>query len=365
VRVVTVIPSMQAIGGLERVATTLAIGLSRRVERMVVCYSHPGPFEQTLADAGVELVRIRRPSPLPHRLLPGAIDLARVLRRERPAVVHAHNPAAGVAARLACTLARARETAVVASFHGVHFEYARFVPLTVRAADIVIGVGPSSTRALGLPPSRAVTIQNAVVEEPVRAAADVRAELGVGDRELVVNVARYVGLKNQALLLEAIALLAPRRPRLSAVLVGEGPLQSELEQRAQTLGIADRVRIVGFRADAVSVIAAADVFALSSDTEALPLTLLEAMTHARPVCSTDVGSIGDTIEDGVNGLLVPKGDAPALAEALDRVLGDPAYARRLGAAARETIRRRYSVDVMVERTLAVYESAARARGARR
>jgi glycosyltransferase involved in cell wall biosynthesis len=357
VRVVTVIPSMQAIGGLERVGTTLALEIAPRVERLTVCYAHPGPFEQPIRDAGIELVRIRRPSPPPHRLLPAAVDLARVLRRERPDVVHAHNPAAGVAARIARTLARLPGTAIVASFHGVHFEWARFTRVTVRAADVVIGVGPTSTQGLGLPPGRAVTVPNAVVAAPVREAAEVRAELGAADAQLVVNVARYVGLKNQRLLLDALARLAPERPRLRAALVGEGELRGELEAHAERLGLADRVSLLGFRADAVDVIAAADVFALSSDSEALPLTLLEAMTHGRPVVSTAVGSIPDAVADGESALLVPPGDVDAFSAALARLLDDPQLAARLGAAGRETVERRYSVGRMVERTMAVYESA--------
>jgi glycosyltransferase involved in cell wall biosynthesis len=362
VRVVMVIPSLLvADGGLERVATTLAVGVAAHVDRLVVCYAEPGEFEEPLREAGAELVRIRRPRPLPHRLVPASIDLARVLERERPDVVHAHNPAAGVAARLARIATRTERTGIVASFHGVHLEYAAFTRLAVRAADVVVGVGPTSTRGLQLPPGRAVTILNAVVDAPVRPRDAVRAELGATDAELVVHVGRYVPLKNQALLLEALARIAPRRPRLRAVLVGDGELRAELEQRARQLGLGDVVSVLGPRTDAVDVIAAGDVFALSSDSEALPLTLLEAMTHGRPVCSTAVGSIPDLVADGQTGLLVPPRDAAALAEAIERLLDDPALAERLGAAGRAAVLARYSVGTMVERTLAVYESVAASR----
>jgi glycosyltransferase involved in cell wall biosynthesis len=200
----------------------------------------------------------------------------------------------------------------------------------------------------------------------VRPAAEVRAELGLatGD-ELVVNVARFVELKNQALLLDALADVAAQRPRLHAVLIGDGPLREQLERQADRLGIADRVQIQGFRPDAVDVTAAADVFALSSDTEALPLTVLEAMTYGRPIVSTGVGSIPDTIADGVDGLIVPRGGRSELAAAIERLLEDRAFAERLGAHARGTIEARYSVDRMVGRTLAAYASAVARRGRER
>jgi glycosyltransferase involved in cell wall biosynthesis len=363
VRIVMVIPVLRSVGGLERVATTLAVELAQRGHRVVVCWSREGEFARTLRDGGVELVRIRRPRPKPQQLLPAAWDLGRVLARERPDVVHAHNPAPGLAARLARTLARTRRTAVVTSFHGVHPEYARFSTLALRAADLVIAVGSTSGRALGLPPSRVVTIVNAIVETPMRPVAEIRRELGAEDAELVVNVARYVGLKNQALLLDAIARLAPSRPRLRAVLVGDGELQPGLKARAERLGISDRVSITGHRADAVDVIAAGDVFALTSDREGLPLTILEAMTYGRPIVATSVGSIPDTIEHERTGLIVPPRDLDALTHALERLLDDRGFAERLGAAARSSVRRRHSVEQMVERTLAAYASAAERRRA--
>jgi glycosyltransferase involved in cell wall biosynthesis len=362
VRVVTVIPSLGGTGGLERVAAILAAGIAPHVERIVVCYGKPGLREEPLRKAGIELVRIERPRPNPRVLARSVGDLARVLAREHPDVVHAHNPAAGVAAWLARAAARRGDAAIVTSFHGVHFGSAVVTRLAMRSADAAIGVGPTSTRSLGLPPGRAVTVLNAVEDAAVRPAPEVRRELGAGDGELVVNVGRYVDLKNQALLLDALARIAPRRPQLRAVLIGEGPLRSELEARVERLGLNGRVTISGPRPDAVDVIAAADVFALSSDSEALPLTLLEAMTYSRPIVTTAVGSIPDTVADGDSALVVPPGDVDAFAAALERLLEERELAARLGANARATVQRHHSVERMVERTLAVYASAVRRRG---
>jgi glycosyltransferase involved in cell wall biosynthesis len=358
VRIVMVIPSLHSPGGLERVSTTLAVELARRGHRVVVCWSKHGGFADVLAAGGVELVRIRRPRPLPHRLLPAAWDLSRVIARERPDVVHAHNPAPGLAAAIARILARRRSTALVTSFHGVHPEYARFSSLALRPADLVVAVGESSARSLALPDGKVVTIVNAIVEEQVAPRAVIRRELGAEDGELVVTVGRYVPLKNQALLLDAVARLAPSRPRLHAAVVGDGELEEELRAQAERLGIADRVTVTGNRDDAVAVIAAADVFALTSDREGLPLTVLEAMTYGCPVVATNVGSVPDAIEDGVTGLLVPPRDLDALTAALERLLDDRALAERLGAAAHETVASRFSVERMVEETLRAYETAA-------
>jgi glycosyltransferase involved in cell wall biosynthesis len=362
VRVVTVIPSLRATGGLERVATTLAVGVVERVERLVVCFALPGPFEAPLRDAGIDLVRIERPAPSLRGQLWAPLQLARIFRRERPDVVHAHNPAAAAAVSTARLVSGRRDAAIVTSFHGGPNEQARLASLVLGAtSDLVVGVGPTSTRALGLPPGRTVTVLNAVDAEPGRSREEVRRSLGAEDAELVVNVGRYFGLKNQALLLDVLAEIAPRHPRLRALLVGAGPLEDDLRARVRQLGLEGVVDITGERRDVLDLVAAADVFVLSSDTEALPLALLEAMTLGRPVCSTAVGSIPDVVADGVSGLLVPPRDSGALAAAIERLLGDPEGAARLGEAGRRDIVRRFSVEEMVERTLIVYEDAARAR----
>lgn len=345
-----VIASLGATGGLERVATTLALGLAPRVERLVVCFARQGPFEQDLRDAGIELVRIHRPKPRLDRLLRSTAGLTQVLRRERPDVVHAHNPAAGLAAALARRASGSGRTAIVTSYHGLTGGNVGVAARLLRTSDLVIGVGASSTQALeehGL--TRTTTIPNAVTAAPQRTAAEVRAELGAPDGvPLVVSVGRYVPVKNQALLLAALGRLG--RP-YRAVVVGAGPLEDELRAAAPA-----EVSVTGPRGDAVDVIAAADVFVLSSDSEGLPLVLLEAMALGRPIVSTAVGSIPDAVRDGVSALLVPPGDAGALSAAIRSVLDDPELAARLGAGALAASAE-FSVDAMVERTLAAYASA--------
>jgi glycosyltransferase involved in cell wall biosynthesis len=364
-----VIPSLGGTGGLERVASQLALGLRPRVDELVVCFARRGPYEDLLRDAGVQLVRIHRPRPRPDRMARSIGGLTRVLRAERPDVVHAHNPAAGFAAAVARGLSRSTGSAIVTTFHGLTADrLGSAARLLDRTSDAVISVGVTSTRLLeeaGLPPGRATTIENAVSVVPGRAPAEVRAELAAVDRELVVNVGRYVPEKNQELLLNALALLADRRPRLRALLVGTGPLEETLRAQVRALGLENVVHLTGPRADAVDIIAAADVLAVSSRSEGLPLVVLEAMSLARPIVTTDVGSIPDAIESGRTGLIVPSEDPEAFADALARVLDDAGFAARLGAAAQTDAAERFSVEAMTERTLEVYESAVAARRGRR
>ena len=363
-RVVQVVPTLLT-GGLERASTELAIGLVPLVERVVVCSAGGSPFEDAVHEADIPFERIPRPVRTPHRLFRAAYAVARVLRRERPHVVHAHNPTAGAAAALARMIARAPETAIVTTFHGVKpHEIGRARRALALASDLTVGVSPTVTETLrtaGLASDRSATVFNGVDVDGTRDGRTVRRELGVDDAELVVTVARYVEEKNYPLLLDALAMLVPRRPRLRALFVGVGPLENALREEVSWRGLDDAVTVTGQRVDAVDIAGAADVVVLPSDREAMPLALLEAMALARPVVATRVGGITDVVTDGDTGLLVPPGDAEAMAAAIGRLLGDPDLRRRLGASARTFTERTATVDAMVAEYARIYVDVVRRR----
>jgi glycosyltransferase involved in cell wall biosynthesis len=129
--------------------------------------------------------------------------------------------------------------------------------------------------------------------------------------------------------------------------LGDGPLRTELQRLAERLGTADRVRLVGARTDARAVLGAADVVIHPSDWEGLPLVVVEAMSAARPVVATAVPGTRELLRDGVDGLLVPSGDAAALGRALGVVLDDPGLACRLGAAAADRALNEFSETAMI------------------
>ena len=366
-RVVQLIPSLWT-GGLERVASALTLELRDRVERIVVATSGGEPFEAMLREEGVELVRIARPYPRPVALTRATAGLIPLLRRERPDVVHAHNPGAGVAAALARRLARV-DTAIVTTYHGVMpGRLGRASKVLAATSDVVVAVAPAATEALvelGLPRERSATVLNAVEPVPRRGAPDVRAEFGAEDAELVVTVGRYAPEKNHALLLAALARLADRRPRLRGLLVGVGELEDELRAEVRRLGLDGRVTVTGERADAIDLTAAADVFALSSDWEGLPLAILEALALGTPVVSTRVGGIPDAVRHEETGLLVPPRDPEALAAALERVLDDAALREHLGRSGRAFAAAELGEAAMAERYLEIYSSAVAARRASR
>ncbi len=175
-----------------------------------------------------------------------------------------------------------------------------------------------------------------------------------GDYRMVVNVARLVPQKGQQFLLAAAALIATTHADVRFVIVGGGPGGDEVRALATKLGIADRLIITGIRNDIPNILAASDVFVLSSLAEGMPISLLEAMTAGCPAVATNVGGVGQLLEDGVTGLLVPPADPIALAAAIRNCLDDPAAARRRSAAAARLIAQHYSLAGMIRKWEAVY-----------
>ena len=191
-------------------------------------------------------------------------------------------------------------------------------------------------RVDGFPARRVDVIENGIDLSrygPAADRAELRVRLGLDPgRRYVAMVARFHPVKDHAMLLDAFAAVAAARPDVDLLLVGDGPLRGDLESSVDHLGIRGRVRFLGVRSDVAEVLRAVDLFALTSVSEAASLTLLEAMASRLPVVVTAVGGNPEIVRNGVEGLLVPRGDAAAAAVALLRLLNDPAAAAAMGAA---------------------------------
>jgi glycosyltransferase involved in cell wall biosynthesis len=205
-------------------------------------------------------------------------------------------------------------------------------------------------------------IENGIDIDRYSARADrnaLRQRLGLSaDRQYVGVIARFHPVKDHAMLVRAFAQVAIERPAVDLLLVGDGVLRTDLERQVQELGIQERVRFLGVRSDVPDILAAIDVFALTSLSEAASLTLMEAMATGLPVVVTAVGGNPDIVRDGCEGLLVPRGDAAATARALGQLLDDPASARAMGQAGRERATQRYQLQQTIDRYWDLYSRLA-------
>ncbi|MCK4596461.1 glycosyltransferase, partial [bacterium] len=167
-----------------------------------------------------------------------------------------------------------------------------------------------------------------------------RQELGYGPNEIFVgNVARLVPVKDHQCLLRAMNLVTSVLPHARLIIVGDGPERSRLKRLAVDLSLGERVQFLGERRDVWDLMGIFDLFVLSSLSEGVSMTLLEAMVAAKPVVATHVGGNIELINNGCNGLLVPTDDPEALTAAILRLLQDRRLAQRMGQVARQEVER--------------------------
>jgi glycosyltransferase involved in cell wall biosynthesis len=171
----------------------------------------------------------------------------------------------------------------------------------------------------------------------------------------IIHVARHHPVKDQATLLRGFALAAPDLPGVTLQMAGDGPLRGDLENLARELGITGRVEFLGIRTDIPDLMRKADVFVLTSLSEAASLTLLEAMATGLPAVLTDVGGNGEIVRHEREGLLFPRSDAAGCAAAFKRLFADPAFARKLGEAGRERALAHYRLDRTVDSYFKLYD----------
>lgn len=301
------------------------------------------------------------------------LRLFRALRRERFDAVHAHGARAGWLLRLAALLAGYRQ--VVWSMHllirdhvsrqaawtrGIYAGIERFLN---RRTDRIIAVSEDLRRGLlasdpGLDPSRVITVPNGI-EDPGRPAPGAldRVLPGRNGSLVCVAVGKLQPEKGHDLLIEAVGRM-PETDRPSALIVGEGVERPALEAGIRRLGLESKVKLLGFRPDVPALVAEADVYVMPSRFEGLPIALLEAMALGKAIVAAAVNGIPEAIQDGDNGLLVPREDPEALASALGRLSADAGLRGRLGRRARETWRERFTQETCFGEIRRVYAGLA-------
>ena len=214
----------------------------------------------------------------------------------------------------------------------------------VRAVVCVSEFIRQQALAHGVLPARAFTLHNSVAlpREPLADPADLRQELGLGPQsEVVLSAARLAPGKGHVDILRAFSRVASAHPAAVLLVAGEGELEGELRALAVELGLADRVRFLGFRRDVHRLLALSRVFIHPSLREPCALALLEAAAQGVPNVAYADGGTSELVEDGVTGLLARTGDMEQLGRSLGSLLDDAALAKRLGAAARERVRTRF------------------------
>lgn len=322
----------------------------------VACLEAVGRFGEDLRRAGtaVELIGKDR------GLIAALWRFLSHVRQLRPQVVHCHNLPAFFYGALAARLAG--DIPVVMTKHGTLIKgtglAGRISHFLIRRCDVVV-VSPELVdimRAwIGNPCRPARYIANGIslsAYEQLPTRAQARAQLALPEHAFIVGiVARLMPGKRHLALVDIFARILQKLPRALLLMVGDGPMGTAVETRIRELGLGESVLRMGERQDVPRILAALDVFCLASETEGMPMTVLEAMAARLPVVATNAGGIPELVEPGHNGLLVPVQEPQELEGALLKLGGDPDLARNMGQRGYERLLREFSL----EQTLRAYE----------
>jgi len=357
------------IGGSEKLAYTISTNLNQAMFWPSVC----------ALDLGGELVEDLENSRIEYHVLHRQGLEANIFRRlyclikrNRIDVVHTHHFTQLFYAAIPARLAGARI---------IHTEHEFFSYLTdafsrtmirslLRFCDGMTVVGQEVSdyfvRTVGIPEGRVMVVPNSV--DITKFDCDrnlIRGKLGLRPHEVVIGtVGRLEPEKDQKTLLEAFRQIKEVHPAARLLIVGDGSMAEELKCHAKRIGISDQTLFLGNRRDVPSLLAAMDIFVLSSIREGLPISLIEAMAARKPVVASDIGSIRDLVHDGQNGFLTPSGDPARFSRFLLRLIESTELRERLGSMGYQIVERSFSLPAMIRAYEELYRSAYRKRHVR-
>ena len=364
------VQKVKGLGGSEQHLLALLPALAARghdVRTLALVEGDWPRFTEPLAALGVDVRSVPAGADLSAR---AAMSIRGAIGAFTPDLVHTHLIHADVHGQ---TMAKLMRTPAVSTVHNMSpllrrvpvREAARFAAHLARRTIAISEHVRAYIEGFNIPRPGSVRVVPYGIDLDTRrldptTRADVRRHYGMGDDDVIVTIAaRLMEGKGHELLLDAMDAATAAAPRLTLLVTGDGPLRAQLEAQARSLP-EGTVWFLGFIDDTRGMIGASDIVVfptLPSLGEGFGLTALEAMAAGVPVIASDTGALPEVVADGRTGLIVPGGDIPTLAQALIRLANDPAERRRLGTAGIARARERFSLDVMIEATLAVYAEA--------
>lgn len=345
-------------GGIKSHVLTLIKGLDRsRFKPVLIC--PPGTFKE----AECKVIPLNLVGEIrPWRDLWTAIRLRMILRKVKPSILHIHSTKAGFVGRLALIMMR-RRPKVILTVHSFVFDERvgkwrrRLVSWIerrlLRYTDCIVAVSRALRRELisemGLRAASIQVIYNGIEFPASGGPKPEHAGIQIG------TVARLAPQKGVDHFLRAAAIVKKRFAEAQFIVIGDGPNRYWLDTIVQQLGLKENVEFMGFRKDALQIVAGWDVFVLASTRESFGLALAEAMSQGVPVVASNVGGIPEIVDGKTTGLLAEVGDAEDFAEKICRLLKDRELAGRMARAGREFVRERFTAERMVNETQQLYE----------
>jgi glycosyltransferase involved in cell wall biosynthesis len=350
-------------GGQNQVLLTV-MGLLAAGDRALLV-AHPDGALRKRAAEGLEFIPL---APAHELDLKAGWRLSRLLNRVKPDIVHAHDPHAVSMAAIGISMSSQSPPPPLVASRRVDFHLKKnsFSQWKYRQVAQFVTASTAIARILrqdGVPAARITTVHEGIDVDHIAHVhpANVHAEFYLPTQAPVVgNIGALVAHKGQKHFIDAAALVLHEVPDARFVILGEGELREALEHQIKHLHLERHVFLAGFREDVIAMLKGFDVFVMSSETEGLGTSILDAMACGKAVVGTRAGGIPEVVEDGVTGLVVPPQDPRAMATAIATLLRDGAVRGQMAAAGLARVRERFTVERMVEATRSVYEHLLRA-----
>ena len=354
--VIHLIPSLE-VGGMERLVSDLAIGRTSG-ETSILCLNKLGTLgEQIKQTVSINVLNI------PKNLFLAIITVYRALRSLKPDIIHCHNLQAHFFGSICAMLLP--NTQVVLTKHGQHIPSSGFTSvinkLTLRKSKI-IGVSEDITRIM----QQWITKNNQPIEyiangislipyQHPKLKEDAKKSLGIKQGTFCIGiVARLSEPKDHLLLIDAITFLSKTYPNIILVIVGDGPLRNNIETYITDKKYEHLVKMLGERKDIANILNALDIFSLTSSSEGIPMTILEAMAASLPVIATNVGGIPQVVIDNKTGFLVEDKDKNGLVTAIKKLFEQPKLRQEFGKEGHLFLKKHYSINQVVDKYESVY-----------
>lgn len=343
-------------GGANQIWLT-AQELKKRGHDILVACNENGELSDRLKAAGIDTrhFRIRQDYDVP-----SALKLGRMAKDWKADLVHAHHPKAHAMALLAAKLCGVKSIAtrrVIKPINRNPFSRYKYASKGISRYVAVCQAAADELHAVGVERERISVIPSGIQMERFEVSREARSVLRDWRPWRVVMVAHWAPIKGHEFLLKAAALNKDKLPNVVYRLVGRQT--QELRPLAESLGIADRVEILGERKDVPQQLAQSHLYAMPSLQEGIGGACIEAQAGLLPVVASRVGGLPQVIDDGRTGWLVPPGDPQALADAIAKVFADYAAAERMAQAGYEKVRKEYALEAVVDRLEAFYQECCR------
>ena len=344
-------------GGLEKLAIDLANRFNNgKYRSFICCLDNIGDLAIQAGRRGIKVICAGRKPGIDFSL---PFRLSGILKKERVDIVHTHNPGALIYGTLGAKLAGI--PVIINTRHGR--EKRPVNGFIWNMNDSIIAISEDAKKRLlkynRINSDKVRVVYNGIEVNGFKNELDIEVRknlLGVDKSHLVIGtVSRLSEEKDQISLIDAFSKVSQVLNNTKLIFVGDGILKKEIEHYSEKVGIGDKVIFLGFREDIAKIISTFDLFTLSSLTEGISLSLLEAMAAGKPIVATNVGGNPEVVIDGETGFLVPPKQPDKMAEAIIKVLQNPELARKMGVAGRERIEKNFSLDRMVSDYSLLYE----------